>query len=179
MLIFMSIALAAFILVAGSFLFGSDHDVDHDHGDMGHDAEGGLGEPTISIFSTKVIATLFMGFGAAGAIARTYQLSYLASSMIGLLCGAVLGGLMYLVLAIFYRQQASSLVPTSSAVGCTGTVTVSIGENAMGEVGVHVQGQYATYLASSTDGSPIAKGQAVRVVRTLGSQLVVEKAEAS
>ena len=60
--------------------------------------------------------------------------------------------------------------------GCTGTVTVSIGENAMGEVGVFMQGQYGTYLASSKDGSPIPKGQAVQVVRTIGSQLVVEKA---
>lgn len=175
MLIFAAIAIASFILVAGSFFFGHDHDAGHDAGhDASHDADGN--EPTISIFSTKVLGTLLMGFGAAGAIARVYHVELVPASLIGLLCGLVLGGLMYLVLGVFYKQQASSLVATSVAVGCTGTVTVSIGENAMGEVSVFMQGQYGTFLASSKDGSPIPKGQAVQVVRTIGSQLVVEKA---
>lgn len=173
MLIFTAIALAAFILVAGSFFFGHDHDVGHDH-DGGDGGDASDGEPTISIFSTKVVATLFMGFGAAGAIARSYNMGYLSSSLIGLLSGVVLGGVMYAILTVFIRQQASSIVSTSSAVGCVGTVTVSIGENSAGEVGVDVQGQYGSYLARSRDGRPIAKGLPVRVVQTVGSQLVVE-----
>ncbi|MCX6904336.1 MAG: hypothetical protein NTW03_12835 [Verrucomicrobia bacterium] len=171
----MAIAFAAFIIVAGSFLFGHDHDLGADHGDMGHDGDSAGGEAAISIFSTKVMATLFMGFGAAGAIARHYGLEVLPASMVGVLFGGVLGGLMYGVLSIFYKQQASSLVPTSSTVGCTGTVTVSIGAGALGEVGLNIQDQYTTYLASAKDGEPIAKGQNVRVVNTVGSQLVVEK----
>jgi membrane protein implicated in regulation of membrane protease activity len=176
MLIFTAIAVAAFILVAGSFLFGHDHDAghDHDHGDGGDGGDASGGDATISIFSTKVVATLFMGFGAAGAIARSYQMSYLASSLIGLLSGVLLGAFMYAILSMFVRQQASSLVATSSAIGCAGTVTVSIGENSCGEVGLEVQGQYATYLARTPDGRAIAKGHTVRVVKTVGSQLVVE-----
>ncbi len=172
MLIFLAIAFAGFILVAGSFFFGHDHDVGHDHdgGDAGHD-----GDATISIFSTKVLATLLMGFGAAGAIATSYQVDYLVASLIGLLNGMLLGGLMYAILGFFYKQQASSLVSTSSAVGCSGTVTVSIAADGMGEVGVDVEGQYAVYVARSRDGGPIPKGSTVRVVRTVGSQLVVEK----
>jgi len=90
MLIFAAIAVAAFIIAAGSFLFGHDidHDVDHD---VGHDA--GAGEGTISIFSTKVIATMLMGFGAAGAIARYYGLGYPASSAIGVGFGVVLAAI--------------------------------------------------------------------------------------
>ncbi len=175
MLIFTAIAIAAFILVAGSFLFGHDHDAGGGHGDVGHDADAGSDEPTISIFSTKVLATLLMGFGAAGAISKHYGLDYLLASMIGLLTGVALGGVMYGVLRVFYQQQASSLFPTSSALGGSATVTVSIAENSTGEVGLDVQGQYVTYLARSRDGSPIPKGQAVRVVKTVGSQLVVEK----
>src|SRR5437867_3760007 len=123
MLVFVAIALAAFILVAGAFLFGHDHDTGHDHGDSSHDVDAG-GEPTISIFSTKAIGTLLMGFGAAGAIAMHYGLSHIPASLIGLVCGLVLGSLMYGIQVLFYKQQASSLVPTSSALGCTGTVTV-------------------------------------------------------
>src|SRR5437867_3357295 len=127
MIIFVSLAVAAFIIVGGSFLFGHDHDVGHDH-DASHDVDSGSAEPTISIFSTKVMATLVMGFGAAGAIAVHYGANYITASLIGVLSGAALGGLMYLVLELFYQQQCSSLVPTSAAVGTTGSVTVTIGE---------------------------------------------------
>ncbi len=173
MMIFCSIAIAAFIIVAGSFLFGHDHDVDHDH-DAGGDGGDGHEDATISIFSPKILATLLMGFGAAGAIAREYQMSYMIASLIGLGFGILLAALMYFALGIFYKQQASSLVPTSSAIGCTGRVTVSISQGGQGEVGVQVEGQYNSYLASAENGAPISKGQAVRVVRTMGSQLVVE-----
>ncbi len=177
MLIFMAIAVAAFIIVAGSFLFGHDHEADSgaDHGDTGDDGGGMGGEPTISVFSTKVLGTLVMGFGAAGALARNSGLDYPAASGIGLGSGLVLGGVMYAVLGLFYKQQASSLVPTTSAVGCLGTVTTGIGENSLGEVGVTLNGQYTIFTANSLDGRPLNKGQSVRVVRTLGSQLVVEK----
>ena len=170
MIIFISLALGAFILVAGSFLFG--HDVDHDT-DGGHDAGGD--ESTVSIFSTKVLGTMIMGFGAAGAISTHYGATYLIASLIGVLCGVLLAAIVYGILEIFYTQQSTSLVATSSAVGCTGAVTVSIGESALGEVGLYLEGQYRTFSATSGDGKPIAKGQTVQVVRTVGSHLVVER----
>ncbi len=176
MIIFISIALAAFIIVGGSFLFGHDTDTGHD-GDMGHDhdADAGGTEPTISVFSTKVIGTLLMGFGAAGAIAVHYGAAYIVASLIGVFFGILLGGLMYLVLELFYSQQSSSLVPTSAAIGCNGAVTVSIGDGAPGEVGLYLEGQYRTFSATSVDGKAVPKGQAVTVVKNLGSHLVVEK----
>jgi hypothetical protein len=169
MSVFIAISIAAFILVAGSFLFGHDHDAGHD-GDVGGDSE-----PTISIFSTKVLATLLMGFGAAGAIATDYGISYLMSSLIGLGCGVLLGGVMYLIMGFFYSQQSTSLVPTDAAVGCSGRVTVSIVKGGQGEVGLQLNGQYTTLLASANDGGAIEKGQPVTVVKTMGSQVVVER----
>jgi membrane protein implicated in regulation of membrane protease activity len=174
MLIFLAISLAAFILVCGSFLFGHDHDVGHDHGDMGHDL-GGDAEPTISVFSLKTMGTLLMGFGAAGAIAMHFGARYFGASLAGLVCGLVLSALMYAILSLFCHQQASSLIATSSTLGIEGTVTTTIAENGLGEVSLCVDGQYVTYSASSNDGSPISKGQTVRVVRTMGSRLVVSK----
>lgn len=174
MLVFVAIAVASFILVGGSFLFGHDHDAGHDHGGADHGSDSS-GDATISIFSTKVLGTLFMGFGAAGAIASLYGMSHLAASLIGLGCGAVLGSAMYLILGVFHSQQASSLVPTSAAIGCTGTVTVSIGADQMGEVGISIESQYGTHSATSIDGRPISKGQTVRVIKVLGSHLIVEK----
>ncbi len=174
MIIFISIALAAFIIVGGSFIFGHDADTGHD-GDMGHDVDSGGAEPTISVFSTKVIGTLLMGFGAAGAIAVHYGATYIVASIIGVLFGALLGGLMYLVLELFYSQQSTSLVATSAAIGCTGAVTVSIGDGSPGEIGLYLEGQYRTFSATSADGKALPKGQSVTVVKNLGSHLVVEK----
>ena len=171
MTIFIALAFGAFILVAGSFLFG--HDTDHDT-DAGHDVGGG-DEATVSVFSTKVLGTMIMGFGAAGAISVHYGASGLLASLIGVLCGVLLAAIVYGILEIFYTQQSSSLVPTSSAVGCSGSVTVSIGEGAPGEVGLTLEGQYRTFSATSGDGKAIPKGQTVQVVRTLGSHLVVER----
>lgn len=177
MLIFISIALASFILLAGSFFFGHDHDGDHadaGHGAGGHDLSHDA-DPTISFFSMKVIATLTMGFGAAGAIAKAYGADYLVSSFCGLASGIALSLLMYFVLGLIYRQQSSSIVPTASALGQTGIVQTGIGPGVLGEVSLNVGGQYMTYLAKSNAAAEIPKGRTVKVVGLVGSQLVVEE----
>jgi len=176
-LIFLAIAIGSFILIAGSFLFGHDHDVDHadaghaiDTHDISHDME-----PTISFFSMKVLATLTMGFGAAGAIARQYGADYLVSSLIGLGCGLLLALIMYFVLDIIYKQQSSSLVQTASTVGRTGIVETSISPTSAGEISLSIGGQYLTYLAKSSVGEAIPKGRTVEVIGTVGSELIVKE----
>jgi membrane-bound ClpP family serine protease len=177
MLIFISIALASFIVLAGSFFFGHDHDTDHadaGHGDAGHDL-GHEAEPTIGFFSVKTIATLTMGFGAAGTIARQYGANYLEASLWGVGTGIFLSLLMYLMLNLVYRQQSSSLVQTASAIGSTAMVTVSIDADAPGQVGIDVGGQYMTFIATSARHTAIPKGRSVKVVNAVGSELVVEE----
>src|SRR2546427_6127535 len=78
MLVFLAITFLGFVLLAGGSLLGHDHDADHDH-DHGHEADQG-NEPTVSIFSFKVIGAFIMGFGAAGAIADYYGGGWGASS---------------------------------------------------------------------------------------------------
>lgn len=174
MLIFVAIAVAAFVIVAGSFIFG--HDMDHDVGhDFDHDADSGDG--TISIFSVKVIGTMLMGFGAAGAIARNYGLGYLASSVIGVAFGCLLAVIMFALLQLIAKQQASSVSSASDVVNSTGRVTVSISADAPGEVGVSCGGQYLNYSARSRSGKPIAKGRRVRIVEATGDCLSVEEIE--
>jgi len=177
MLIFVAIAVGSFMLVAGSFLFGHDHDtgdghVDHalDGHDIDHDAE-----PTIGFFSMKVVGTLTMGFGAAGAIARHYGADYLVASLWGAGTGIVLSLVMYLILKVIYGQQVSSLVQTSAAVGEKGTVSVSIGETMAGEVELFVEGRQMIYIARSATGKPIPKGHLVKIVRVAGGEVFVEE----
>src|SRR5512137_38411 len=106
MAIFVAIALAAFIVVAGAFLFGHDHDLggDFDH-DFSHDAGPDV-HGIVGIFSTKVIFTFVMGFGAAGAIASSYGTGSIIASLIGVVAGIILGTLMYGIILLFTEQQS-------------------------------------------------------------------------
>ncbi len=179
MTIFVAIAIAAFIIVAGGFLLGHDHDFDHgfDHdlGDASHEA-GVDSHGVIGIFSMRVIATFIMGFGAAGAVALHYGAGYPIASLIGIAAGMVLAALMYGIMLLFIEQQASSVTPTDSLVGCTGTVTVPIDKDSMGEIGVSLGGEYHTFTARAHGGA-LGKGSAVRIVGVSGSVLTVDKAE--
>jgi membrane protein implicated in regulation of membrane protease activity len=173
MAIFAAIAIAAFIVVAGGFLFGHDHDLSHD---FDHDVAHGGGPDTggvIGIFSTRVIFTFIMGFGAAGAIASFYGADNLIASLIGIAAGMVLGALMYGIMLLFVEQQASSIIPADSLVGCTGTVTVPIDKDSLGEIGVSVAGEYRTFAARLQGSDAVEKGHTVRVVGMTGSVLTV------
>lgn len=180
MAIFVAIAIAAFIIMAGGFLLGHDHDfdhsIDHDLGDASHEA-GVDSHGVIGIFSMRVIATFVMGFGAAGAIGLHYGMGYPLASLIGVAAGMVLAALMYGIMLLFIEQQASSITPTDSLVGCTGTVTVPIDKDSMGEVGVSLGGEYHTFSARATACGPLGKGSAVRIVAVSGSILTVDKVE--
>jgi membrane-bound ClpP family serine protease len=177
MLVFVALAIAGFLAMAGSALFGHDHDggLDHDHDHDAHHDFDHDNEPTISIFSTKVIGTFIMGFGATGAIARYYGFSMPGSSMLGLGGGLLMGGAMYGVFRMIYSQQSSSLIETSSVVGDVGTVQIAIGRGTPGRVLISKNGQQQTYFARSADGKGIAKNRSVRVVSHVGSELVVEE----
>ena len=175
MVIFVAIALGAFIVVAGAFLFGHDHDLggdfDHDFShDMGPDIHGIVG-----IFSTKVIFTFIMGFGAAGAIASSYGTGYPIASLVGIVAGIVLATLMYGIILLFTEQQSNSVIGVDSLLGCTGTVTVPIDKDAVGEIGVSVSGEYRTYAARLQGSSALPKGHAVRIVNVSGPVLTVDE----
>lgn len=171
MLIFVPLAFAGFLVVAGAFIFGHDNDIDHD---VDHDAGYEVGG-TLSFFSVRVLATFVMGFGAAGAIARYYHASYPVSSLVGIGAGIVLSALMYLVILLFVRQQASSVISAQSLIGRVGNVTVPIDKAELGEVGMSVGGEYKVYSARSRDQNSIQKGRRVKVVEVVGTTLVVEQ----
>jgi membrane protein implicated in regulation of membrane protease activity len=175
MAIFAAIALAAFIVVAGAFLFGHDHDVDGglDH-DFSHDAGPDV-HGIVGIFSTKVIFTFIMGFGAAGAISRYYGADNLVASLIGVAAGIVLAALMYGIMLLFTEQQASSVISSEALLGCAGTVLVPIDKEGMGEIGVSVAGEYRTFAARTQSPGPLPKGHAVRIVGVTGSIVTVDE----
>ena len=174
MLIFVALAVVGLIWLIFSLLFGHDHEIEHEVG-VDHDTDHDMTNdaPTISMFSTKVIATFLMAFGAAGSIARYNDVGMMGSSLWGLGSGLILSSIMYMLLALLYRQQANSIISTKNAVGKIGNVTVTISQYSIGEVGVTIDGSYLTYTAKSQDGSEILRGRTVEVVAVAGSELMV------
>ncbi len=172
MIIFGAIAVAFFLILVGGFIFGHDHDTDHDHS---FDHGGDHGDHGVSIFSTKVIATFGMGFGAAGCVAANYGLEMLIASAIGLASGLLLAAVMYMLLKVVMSQQSSSLVETDSLVGKSGTVTIAIEKDGEGEVYINGAGGYSSFSARDSELQAIPKGRDIRVVRNVGSMLIVEE----
>lgn len=163
-LVFLAIAVASFLGVGGSFLFGGGDDVG------AHDLSGDHGP---GFLSPQVIFTFLLAFGAAGAIASSYGMKLHWSILIGIGVGFAIAGVLYAFLAFAYKQQATSLIETSSVVGKVANVLTVIPVDGCGEIGVEVAGQYRTYLARSRQGE-IAKGSRVKVIESKGGQLVVE-----
>lgn len=175
MLVFFCIAIAGFIVTGGAMLFGHDHDADH--GDIGHDADHGevdsSGESTVSVFSVKVLSTFVTAFGAAGAIARYNDLSYMASCLWGVASGVVFAALMFGLLRLMYKQQGATVIHIANAIGQTGVIEISIPKNGTGQTGLTVDGAYGVYNSLSKAGNPIPKGRTVKVVETKGNGLLI------
>ncbi len=91
--------------------------------------------------------------------------------------GIVLGAIMYVILLLFVKEQASSLIPAESVIGCIGVVTTSIDKNAVGEVGVSAEGDTATIRRGRRARNASKKGRRVRVVRMAGGVLFVEEVQ--
>ena len=173
MFIFFAIACFGFIVLVGGSLFGGhDHDHSHDFG-YGHDHIGG-NEPTVSIFSMKVIGTFIMGFGATGTIAKYYKADTVLASVAGIGGGIILGFVMYLTLKVIYGQQSNSLVRTEETLNQIGVVTLGIDPGALGKVEVSIGDIRRIYMARSLGNTSFVKGDRVKVVDCHGSQLVVD-----
>ncbi|PIZ99059.1 MAG: hypothetical protein COX77_02590 [Candidatus Komeilibacteria bacterium CG_4_10_14_0_2_um_filter_37_10] len=177
MYIFFSLGLAGFLYLMAAFIFGHDHDGDDHSFDQDHDHDGddhSGNEATVSIFSGKVIATFIMVFGGAGGTFRFYDYSYPVCALGGVGSGILVGLIMWGLLVLIYKQQASSNIKTSTAIGRTAIVTIGIDTNAPGEVGVDMDNGYMNYIARSINNKPIAKGSEVKIVSTSGSSVFVQ-----
>jgi membrane protein implicated in regulation of membrane protease activity len=173
-LLYSAIAFGSLLFIAGSFLFGGDSGHEHDHDAGHHGVDGGDADASVSFFSPKVFFTFTLGFGAAAAIASAYGVRNLWCIMIGFGCGFALAGAAYGMLAMIYRQQATSTLVTNNALGKSAQVVSAIPKDGAGEVGLEIQGQYQIYLARARLGENIPKGARVKVVENHGGELLVE-----
>ncbi|MBI4477845.1 MAG: hypothetical protein HY654_11765 [Acidobacteria bacterium] len=178
MLVYAAIAVFGFVfllvmLFVGE-LFGGDHDAGAhdfpaDHGDA--DAGGGP-----SVFSARVMAAFLTAFGAAGVVARYYNLSHPAASGLGVASGIVLAGIVYQFARLLYSQQASSEVRMTALVGRSAEVSVAIPEGGVGQITLSFGGERSEHLARSADGLALLRGTEVVITGLRGDSVVVAPA---
>lgn len=167
LMVFVAIAAIGFIFLLVSLVLGDIFDsFGIDSGlDGGTDGHGLLDSRVISVFVTS--------FGGFGAIGIQMGLGIVASSLIGLAGGVVLGGVVSLFARFLYKQQSSSSVGAAQMIGRTAQVIVSIAPGSLGQVSCRVGEERIEKLARSKDNLEIKAGAMVRVEEIAGDSVIV------
>ena len=172
--VFLALFVFSSVFALASFVFGghdADHDVSHD---VGHDV-GDHGDGMPSIFSSRVISLFLVGFSGTGLLC-TYVWKWRPgyASLAGIGAGVVMGGLAYALIAVFFREQASSAASAEEYAGHEARVSGAIPEGGTGEISLVIRGQLKTLLAVTADGKPIRDGAIVKIVNLSGGRAVVK-----
>jgi membrane protein implicated in regulation of membrane protease activity len=166
-MVFLAIAAIGFIfllitLIVGDIFDGFGIDAGVDGGVDGH-----------GLLDSRVISVFVTSFGGFGTIGIQMGLGIVASSLIGLASGVVLGGLVSLFARFLYKQQSSSSIGTAQMVGRTAQVIVSIAPGSLGQVSCRVGEERIEKLARSRDNMEIKAGAMVRVEAIAGDSVIV------
>jgi len=169
MTIFLAIGAVGLLFTLVSFLFGEifeamEFEGDFDH-EIDHDGPG--------LFSVRVISVFVTAFGGFAAISNSHGIGTVASSLLGIAGGVLLGGVVYLFARFLYSQQASSTISSDDLLGLIAQVVVSIPEGGMGQVRCIVGETMLDKIAQSEDGSSIPLNASVRIVRVTGESVIV------
>ena len=167
LIVFLGIAALGFVFLLISLVVGDVFD------SFGFDT--GLDGATDghALLDSRVISVFVTAFGGFGAIGIQMGLSIVASSLLGLGGGIILGGVVSLFGRLLYKQQATSSVTTSQLIGRPAQVTVSIAPGSLGQVSCRVGEERVEKLARARDGREIKVGATVRVEEVAGDSLIV------
>ena len=142
----------------------SDIDIDHADSDVG-----------FRLLSLQGLSAFFMMFGLVGlALYRQSRMGIVISNI-----GAVVAGLVsvWVIAKLFQaasRLQSSGTLKTEDAVGCTGTVYVTIPNGGTGQVNLNFRNHLREFNATEKNGVEVPTGTPVRVVQVNANVLVVE-----
>lgn len=167
---FIVIALVGLFFLVVSALFG-DHDADHSL-ETAHEVS--FAEHP-SPFSLRVISLFLTAFGSVGAMARLYGAGYTVSVGSGIGAGLVVGFAAYKLISVFMGQQSSSIIEPDALVGAVGQVSVGIPDGGVGQVNVVVKEKRLYPMARAASAGAIGEGEQVRIVRSMGNTVVVER----
>ena len=169
LMVFLAIAAIGFIFLLASLILGDIFD------SFGVDADLDGGADGHFLLDSRVISVFVTSFGGFGAIGIQMGLGIVASSLLGLTGGVVLGGLVSLFARFLYKQQSSSSVGTAQLVGRTAQVVVSIAPGSLGQVSCRIGEERVEKLARSRDNGEIKAGATVRVDEIAGDSVIVSR----
>ncbi len=144
-------------------------------GDEGADVDFDPGT-TGSYFSFKGLTALAMGFGWTGVICVKAGIPPLGAALIGVVVGVGIEALFLLMMMQIARLQSDGTFKTESAVGCYGTVyvTVPAKSGGAGEVVVKTGTRSVHIRAFSDCERPLRNGDEIEVVSLRGTAVLVK-----
>jgi len=169
------VGLAIFVL---SIFADFGHDFDFHTGDIhpgdigGHD----LGQDSPGLFSLRAISAGLAGFGVVG-LTTTLYLNWpiWAQLLGGIGVGFLFTYLAYLMMKVFYSQQAGKPASTDTTVGKFATITIGAGKQGIAQC--NVENRYYPCILNDINALPLKLHEQVKIVSVSGSgdTLIVEK----
>jgi len=152
----------------------TDTDVDVDSGmdiDTAHvDSDIGF-----RLLSMHGLSAFFMMFGLVGlALYRQSQVGVMISMIGAVAAGVVSVWIIGKLFQMAVRMQSSGTLKTADAVGCTGTVYLTIPKEGTGRVSLNFRNHLREFDATERNGVEVPTGTPVRVVEINANILVVE-----
>lgn len=171
--------------VGGFFVFirlvmqfmGVDHDADPTaEAPVDVDASHADSDMGFKFLSLHGLTAFFMMFGLVGfALFRQSNMGHLISIVGGLAAGFASVWIIGRLFAAVGRLQTSGTVSLKSAIGCEGSVYLTIPPQGTGKVTITVSNRLREFDATTKDEAGLKTGAAIRVVGVSSDKLVVEK----
>ena len=173
LIVFLCIAAIGFVFLLISLVVGDLFD------SLGFETGIDTGADGHALLDSRVLSVFITAFGGFGAIGIQMGLSIVASSLLGLGGGIILGGLVSLFGRFLYKQQSSSSVTTTQLIGRPAQVIVAIAPGSIGQVSCRVGEERIEKLARARDNLEIKAGATVRVEEVAGDSLIVSPYDSS
>ncbi len=159
--LFLLVLQVLLLLVTGG---GDGADIDFDPGTTG------------SYFSIKGITALSLGFGWTGVICTRAGMPPVAAAAVGVVVGVAIEAAFLFMMAQVSRLQTDGTFKIERAVGCFGTVyvTVPAGGDGAGEVVIKTGSRSIHVRAFSESERPLRNGDEIEVIGLRGTAVLVE-----
>lgn len=156
---------------------GVDHDTDPTvEAAVDVDAQHVDSDIGFKFLSLHGLTAFFMMFGLVGfALFRQSNMGHLISIVGAMAAGFASVWVIGKLFAAVGRLQSSGTVPLKNAVGCEGSVYLSIPPGGIGRVMITVNNRLREFDATTKEAAGLKTGSPVRVAAISGDKLVVEK----
>lgn len=179
--VFFLLFLFGFVISIGGWIFGGDHDSDHDHaGDHGdHDGDGH--HVSLSSFlSVRALAMFLTGFGGVAYLVMHFSHKMLLACASGVVSGIAIAAIGVWIIYFAKKQESNSTVNAETVQGTMALVILEIPPSLSGKGEVqYVAGGMQHHTPAMTESETgFKRGATVRIVRMASSFVVVDKGSA-